>query len=273
MVAEPGGPKVAFVDTSQYRGHVDAEAVKRSGKVGLFPRTSFKTSVDPLWAETIGRALDAGLVGMARHRIFGSPSVATQFETFRAAAEREVPGCEGILICLDSEDDASWSQVQDFEQRCHDRWGVWPVAYYPCWWLRGIGNPSLRAGQVFWHSRYDDAPGDLCGGRTSLAGQMWQYSQSGTCPGINPPVDLNWFYGTTDQLRALAVGGGGDELSADDVAEGLRMFWNAGGVIGGQDSAADGWRVLDDKAGKILAERRETNQLLEALVNAQTRET
>ena len=35
---------------------------------------------------------------------------------------------------------------------------------------------------------------------------MWQYSQSGTCPGINPPVDLNWFYGTRAQLEALAVG-------------------------------------------------------------------
>jgi GH25 family lysozyme M1 (1,4-beta-N-acetylmuramidase) len=36
---------------------------------------------------------------------------------------------------------------------------------------------------------------------------MWQYTQSGTCPGVNPPVDLNWFYGTAADLRALAVSG------------------------------------------------------------------
>lgn len=206
MVAEPSGPKVPFVDTSQYRGHVDAEAVARAGKVGLFPRTTFRDQVDPLWAETCQRALAAGLIVQGRHRLYGSPSVATQFELFARTLEGAAElDWEYVLVCLDSEDDASWGQVRDFEERCQDRWGVWPVMYYPCWWLRGIGNPTLRSGAVFWHSHYASTPGDLCGGRSSLAGQMWQYSQSGTCPGIDPPVDLNWFYGTRDQLADLAV--------------------------------------------------------------------
>jgi Glycosyl hydrolases family 25 len=221
VVAVPSGPKVGFIDTSQWRGSVDAEKVAASGKVGLFPRTTSRTDVDPLWHETIDRALDAGLVGMARHRIYGSPSVSSQFDAFRKTAEAAVPGCDGLLISLDSEDDASWSQVQEFEQRVFDRWGVWLVAYYPCWWLRGIGNPTIRKECTFWHSRYDDEPGDLCGGRTTLKGQMWQYSSTGTCPGINPPVDLNWFYGTREELEALGVGrggaaGGDGDLTADE---------------------------------------------------------
>jgi GH25 family lysozyme M1 (1,4-beta-N-acetylmuramidase) len=207
VVAEPSGPKVSFVDTSQYRGSVDANKVKGAGHVGLFPRTSYRTSVDPYWEETATRALDAGLIVMARHRLYGSPSVADQFEVFKREAERVVGGCEGILVCLDSEDDATWNQVKEFEQRCFDQYERWPVAYYPCWWLRGIGNPTLRPGTTFWHSRYASSPGDLCGGKTSLDGQMWQYTQSGTCAGVNPPVDLNWFYGTATELRDLAVSG------------------------------------------------------------------
>jgi GH25 family lysozyme M1 (1,4-beta-N-acetylmuramidase) len=210
MVAEPSGPKQAFIDTSQYRGHIDAEAVAASGKVGLFPRTTFVESgtvrIDPLWKETCQRAIKAGLVTSARHRLFAHPSTRTQFDAFVRAAEDADPGCESLIITLDSENDASWAQVTEFEELCRDRWGVWPVMYYPCWWLNGLpGNPQLRDEAVFWHSRYASNPGDLCGGLTSLAGQMWQYTQSGTCPGVSPPVDLNWFYGTRAELEELTV--------------------------------------------------------------------
>lgn len=206
MASEPSGPKVAFVDTSQYRGSVDAEAVAASGKVGLFPRTSFRDQVDPYWTETCRRAVDAGLVVQGRHRIYRNPSVQAQFDVYVRAIESVVDlDWDVVLACIDSEDDATWDQVRQFEEKIHDRWDVWPVAYYPCWWLRGVGNPVLRPECVFWHSHYASTPGDLCGGRTSLKGQMWQYTQSGTCPGVTPPVDLNWFYGTRDQLVALAI--------------------------------------------------------------------
>lgn len=207
MVAIPSGPKVSFIDTSQYRGHVDAVKVAGAGHVGLFPRTTFRDSVDPLWRETAKRALDAGLIVAGRHRIYASPSVSSQFSLFAREVEAIWPGAEGLIISLDSEDDAKWNQVQEFEQRAYDRWGVWLLAYYPCWWLRGIGNPTIRPQCTFWHSRYATQPGDLCGGRTTLKYQAWQYTQEGTCPGVNPPVDLNWFYGTRDDLRELAVGG------------------------------------------------------------------
>jgi hypothetical protein len=245
VVAEPSGPKVPFIDTSQYRGHIDAEAVKASGKVGLFPRTTFRTSVDPLWFETATRALNAGLVCMARHRIYGSPSVADQFNVFVREAEKVRPGCEGLLVCLDSEDDATWSQVQEFEKRAFDRWGVWLVAYYPCWWLRGIGNPTLRKELTFWHSRYASEPGDLCGGRTTLKGQMWQYTQSGTCPGVSPPVDLNWFYGTEAELRALAVGAGGDSELTGEEDKWLSEIENAWIVYGTTNMEQTFQKVFD----------------------------
>ena len=232
MASEPSGPKVACVDTSQWRGHIDANKVKGAGKVGLFPRTTSRTDLDPLWHETIDRALAAGLVGMARHRLYGSPSVGAQFDAFRKAAEAAVPGCQGLLISLDSEDDASWAQVTEFEQRTFDRWGVWLVGYYPCWWLPTVGNPSIRKSVTWWHSRYDTSPGALCGGRTSLAGQLWQYSDSGTCPGIAPPVDLNWFYGTRAQLEALAVGGSGgaDPTPEQYLAEARRALVTTTGM-------------------------------------------
>jgi GH25 family lysozyme M1 (1,4-beta-N-acetylmuramidase) len=253
VVAVPSGPKVACIDTSQYRGHIDAEAVAGSGKVGLFPRTTSRTTVDPYWHETIDRALDAGLVGMARHRIYGSPSVSSQFDAFRKAAEAAVPGCEGLLISLDSEDDATWSQVQEFEKRVFDRWGVWLVAYYPCWWLRNIGNPTIRKELTFWHSRYASEPGDLCGGRTTLDGQLWQYSSTGTCPGVTPPVDLNWFYGTRDELEALAVGGGdgGDSELTGEEDGWLKAIEDAWIVYGTTN--------MEDTFNKVFDRVRETN--------------
>lgn len=205
MVAEPSGPKVAIVDTSQYRGHIDAEAVAASGVVGLFPRTTFADQVDPLWQETCQRSLAAGLVTSARHRLYRSPSTQTQFDLFARTLEAADPGGENLIIALNAEDDMTFQQVQEFEGRCKDRWGVWPVMYYSCRWLREIGNPTINPEAVFWFAHYATTPGDLCGGRTTLDGQIWQYSQSGTCPGISPPVDRNWFYGTRAELEALTV--------------------------------------------------------------------
>jgi hypothetical protein len=194
-------------------------------------------------------------VGMARHRIYREPSVGAQFDAFRKAAEAAVGGCQGLLISLDSEDDATWSQVTEFEQRCYDRWGVWLVAYYPCWWLPSVGNPKIRAGCTFWHSRYSSTPGDLCGGRTTLVGQLWQYSSKGTCPGITPPVDRNWFYGTRAQLEALAVGagagtdGGDDELTPDEDRW-LREI-EQGIVVSGTTSVAQSYELLFNRVKAV----------------------
>jgi GH25 family lysozyme M1 (1,4-beta-N-acetylmuramidase) len=209
LVAEPPGPKVPVVDTSQYRGHIDAEAVAASGVVGLWPRTTYVhngvLTLDPLWHETATRALHAGLVVSARHRLYRNPSVQAQFDFFVRHAEAVSDGAVDLVIASDAENDSTWDQVTQFEELCKARWGEWPVMYYPCWWLRGIGNPTLNPEAVFWHSRYASEPGDLCGGRTTLAGQLWQYTDSGTCPGVAPPVDRNWFYGTRAELEALVV--------------------------------------------------------------------
>jgi Glycosyl hydrolases family 25 len=248
VVAEPSGPKVGFIDTSEWRGHVDCPRVAQAGHVGVFPRTTAGTSLDPYWRDTCEGALSAGLVTMARHRLYGSPSTKAQFDAFAREAERVVPGCQGILVSLDSEDDATWAQCSEFEQRAYDRWGTWLVGYYPCWWLDRLpGDPVIRREVTWWHSRYASSPGELCGGRTSLAGQMWQYTAEGTCPGVNPPVDLNWYYGTRAQLQALAVGGGGaaGEMTDDEflaaLASPAAQEALAAAVKAGLDQALGKW--------------------------------
>jgi GH25 family lysozyme M1 (1,4-beta-N-acetylmuramidase) len=215
MVAEPSGPKVPFIDVSQWRGHIDVPKVKQAGYVGIWPRTTAGSSLDPYWRETATNALNAGLIVAARHRLYATPTVKAQFDLFAAEAERVRAGAQGLLISLDSEDDASWAQVTEFEDRAFDRWGTWLIGYYPCWWLPKVGNPRIRPEVTWWHSRYASQPGDLCGGRTTLAGQCWQYSDSGTVPGVQGPCDLNWFYGTRAELAAKAVGegDGDDELT------------------------------------------------------------
>jgi Glycosyl hydrolases family 25 len=247
MVAEPSGPKVGFIDTSQWREHVDCNKVAQAGYVGVFPRTTSGTSLDPYWRDTCEGALAAGLVVAARHRLYGSPSVKSQFDAFAREAEKVVPGCRGILISLDSEDDATWSQVTEFEDRAHDRWGTWLLGYYPCWWLPRVGNPTIRPQVTWWHSRYASSPGELCGGRTSLSGQAWQYSDSGTVPGVQGPCDLNWYYGTRTELEALAVGGGGaagemtDDEFLDALASPAAQEALAAAVKAGLDQALAKW--------------------------------
>lgn len=63
---------------------------------------------------------------------------------------------------------------------------------------------------------------------------MWQYSETGSVPGVNGACDLNWFFGTADELRAYGKPAAPPALTGK--ARGLAMcdvVWGVGNLLDG----------------------------------------
>jgi lysozyme len=55
-----------------------------------------------------------------------------------------------------------------------------------------------------WLAQYTSAPAPQVP-KAWTAWTFWQYIGKGKTPGVSLPVDLNWFNGTLDDLKALTV--------------------------------------------------------------------
>lgn len=91
----------------------------------------------------------------------------------------------------------------------------------PChlytYWSYAQSNPSLATlltgSRKLWLAHYDKAPGSDLSGQPLGAPVMHQYTSKGSLYGINTAVDLNVFYGTLNDFKALG----------DITAEGLPL--------------------------------------------------
>jgi len=107
--------------------------------------------------------------------------------------------------------------------------GKRPIIYTgKYFWQDNVASADY-AGYPLWHAQYPNAcqppamPPPGCGSCANIADQwsevaVWQYSSSGSVPGIAGNVDLNVFNGSYDDLLAFASAGGyGASLVSVDV--------------------------------------------------------
>lgn len=81
--------------------------------------------------------------------------------------------------------------------------GRQPIIYtYPNFWRTAMANTAEFRDYPLWIASYNDTVGALPGGWDHWL--FWQYTDSGTIPGIDGRTDINQFAGTADELRALA---------------------------------------------------------------------
>jgi GH25 family lysozyme M1 (1,4-beta-N-acetylmuramidase) len=65
-------------------------------------------------------------------------------------------------------------------------------------WLM-LGDPKGFAGRPLWLARYAPDPGVVPGDFGDW--EFWQATQNGTVPGVQGPVDRNYFHGTAPDLK------------------------------------------------------------------------
>ncbi|MBI3712163.1 MAG: glycosyl hydrolase family 25 [Burkholderiales bacterium] len=206
MTVNTGGASLSGVDVSHFQGNVDWAAVKAAGIAFAFAKASDgNTYQDTQFKKNWQGMQAAGLPRGAYHFYESNDDPVTQANNFLSAvgalAKTDLPPvidiestkgnfgnnslAANLQICLDAVEKGL---------KCT------PIIYTNC----AFWNANLTAefGRYpLWIARYSSAPPTIPNGWTNW--NFWQYSESGTVPGVTGAVDLDRFAGSKDDLQQL----------------------------------------------------------------------
>lgn len=198
------------IDVSHYQGDIDWAKVKASGVAWAYAKAcQGNTGTDACFADNWAGMKAAGLLRGAYVFYVVGDTPKDQFANFVSQVTLE-PGDLPPMVDIETEnqgeepDDDLVLDLHDFLQQLSGHYGVDPIIYtgpgfwnahldgsfsaYPLWEAEyGVSTPKPVTGWKYW--------------------TMWQYSQSGSVPGINGAVDLDYFNGSLDQLKKFTVPG------------------------------------------------------------------
>lgn len=195
------------IDVSHHQGTIDWAKVTAAGHRFAFVKATEGVSFrDPRYASNVTGAAKAGLLVGAYH--FARPISADVGNARRQAAHhaKVVGSLTGRLpSVLDIEgglgDQTAWAFA--FLDELERLTGKKPIIYtYGAHWNAHLRPDVAFARHPLWLARYNDTPGPPP--RPWARWTFWQFTSSGTVPGIGGRVDLNHFDGDADDLAALA---------------------------------------------------------------------
>jgi GH25 family lysozyme M1 (1,4-beta-N-acetylmuramidase) len=196
------------IDVSHWQGTIDWTKVAAAGKKFAYMKaTEHTTFVDNKYALNRAAANAVGIVVGAYH--FAQPNVtpgnaAAQADHFINTAQPR-PGDLPPVLDLEVRNGLTKTQLQtwtrEFLQRVHERTGVRGAIYVsPSFWSTNMGDTTWFAENgydVLWIAHWTTAeqptlPANAWG---SAGWTFWQYTSSGSVPGISGRVDLNRYNG------------------------------------------------------------------------------
>ena len=189
------------IDVSHWQGWIDWSKVKAAGKTFAIAKASegigFEdSSYDRNKAGALGNGLKFGAYHFARPGRNNPVEEADWFVRVMGLQRGMLVPTLDIEVSGGLGPTALTSWTKAFVQRVYARTGVKPMIYTsPSFWRDNLNNSRWFAdnGYAFlwiahWNTNNPSVPGDNWGGRSWT---FWQYSETGTVPGISGRVDLN----------------------------------------------------------------------------------
>jgi MYXO-CTERM domain-containing protein len=209
VTACAGPDTVDGIDVSVYQGTIDWEEVRASGIEFAFIRTSHGTNtLDSRFDDNWAGAKAAGVLrGPYQYFESGQDAIA-QADVMLARLSDYGPG--DLPPVIDVEDptntpnpQAYLAKVGDWMDYVENALGVRPIIYTgKYYWQDKLANSSDFAGDLLWLAHYTSGCPNTPDAWSEWA--FWQYSSTGSIPGISGNVDRNVFGGSLDDLLALA---------------------------------------------------------------------
>lgn len=221
----PKGAIVDGIDVSQWQGEVNFVAVRSANYRFAIARAASGTKPDEKFATNWSRMKSAGLIRGVYQYFRPALDGATQANVLLDIVER-AGGLEASDFppVIDVEELGGrtpaqmMAEVRKWVDVVQRRTGRRPIIYANQHWEEEYDNPS-NLGLPLWVAKYTT---QWCPQIPSAWNDwvMWQYSEKGSVPGIQGPVDLNRFNGTLADLQAFirrtraGSGGGGGASGA-----------------------------------------------------------
>ena len=201
------------IDASRHQGTVDWQKVAAAGHHFAFVKATEGTSYSYVdWYHYNAPRVEATGLTLGAYHFLRRGVGAVQARYFTST----VGDFTGRVAVVDVEKAANgtWptiTDVTDFVAEFRRLTGHPLVVYTGRWfWVGYLGDPRGADFGPLWHSEYetsraevDNGPeGDRYGGWPGAT--FWQWTSSGSCPGVTGNVDLNLFFGTVTDLSVLA---------------------------------------------------------------------
>jgi GH25 family lysozyme M1 (1,4-beta-N-acetylmuramidase)/uncharacterized protein YraI len=204
---------VSGIDVSHHqRLGIDWSKVVQSGQRFVFMRASYvgtvtkKVATDSNFeAHWKGARAVPGLLLSAYHFFVPTPDIREQIEYFlNVVGNRQVD----LPLVLDFENNGGMSKdavsdaILQALQLVEARTGRRPIVYTgPSWWNNNTVSKPQWPSFDLWIANYGNPNGPIIP-RDWKTWRIWQYTGTGSVPGINDPVDINTFNGDTAQFQA-----------------------------------------------------------------------
>ena len=208
------------IDVSHYQGAVNWTSVKNSGiDFAYIKATEGTTYKDPQFNTNYPAAHGAGVIRGAYH--FARPNAssgsaqANYFASNGGAWSRDDLTLPGVLdiegppsgaYCYGLSTTQMRNWVNDFYNTYKERTGRDVVIYTTAsWWNTCTGSwTGMASKSPLWVAHWGVSSPDLPAGWSSTTWTFWQYTSTGSVPGISGNVDRNNFNGSQSRLLALA---------------------------------------------------------------------
>lgn len=211
---------VRGMDISNHQAGMDVERVVRENNIGfVFVLSNDGTFKNPYYRSQMDAARRGGAIAVPYNYL--RTNVDQTYETFR---QQEPAPCP---VIVDVEDGSGGrAECDRMHSRLHNDGYSTPLLYWPDWYRKKVGSPSLAGLPPLWTSWYPDyvnrgfddglaqVPAWVWNGYGGLSTLIVQFTSSGRLSGYGGNLDLNYFPGSRAELDALLLGG-------DDMAGAL----------------------------------------------------
>ncbi len=223
---------VRGIDVSYYQGDIDWNAVAGAGYGFAITRINHSDFMDPKFDQNWAAIKEVGMLRGAYQYFEPGDDVATQAQIVIDKLGMLGPGDLPAVIDVETTSGVGPAQVEaavgQWLELVEAGTGKKPIIYTgKYFWQDNVGS-SAFSGYLLWHAQYPNAclpPADAppaCSSCANIADQwsdvaVWQYTSSGSVPGIAGNVDLNVFNGSLSELTAIANGGGSLAARVDSI--------------------------------------------------------
>ena len=238
-----GATTLEGIDVSYYQGSIDWGAVKRSGRAFAVARISDGSYQDVNFAANWSGMKAAGLVRGAYE--FFRPGQDALAQADNVVAKVGVLGDGDLPVTLDVEATDGQSaatiaaKIHTWMTRVTAGTGRTPIIYTgKYFWNDNVVSADF-AGNPLWIAAYGPPCPDTPTAWGARPWKIWQYSSSGSVPGISGNVDLDHFNGTLTDLQDLS---GGADWGAKYVGQSFPLATTALRITAGD--TVDAWIEL-----------------------------
>jgi lysozyme len=205
------------IDVSHWQGTINWNSVDNAGiRFGFCKATEGTSYVDPQCSRNLSEMKRLGIYRGVYH--FGQPNVSAsaQAQHFVNTARSANGGTlSGLLqLCLDIEvtdgigPAGVWSWIQSFIANIKTltpRPGI--IYTSPSYWTSRVGNPNNNLNCPLWIAHWGVSSPTVPQAWSGVGWAFWQYTSTGSVPGISGNVDRDWFRhgGSYPNISALVI--------------------------------------------------------------------